>query len=136
MSNIIKFEFITGRGVCIQVLFKNHIYNKLCDGKYKCMQMKCSSVIGVNESLLTVLKEPTAHNVHEELTKFRIAVLQATTMMKEQAKNDTSASIREIYDNSLKSLTDANITSLADITDPLLVNLSPPINGFGPFRFL
>ena len=56
MSDIIKFEFITGRGGCIQVLFKDHIYNKLCDGNYKCIQMKYSSVIGVNESHFNCLK--------------------------------------------------------------------------------
>ena len=80
--------------------------------------MKCSSVIGVNESVLSVSKEPTAHNVHEELTKCRIAVLRATTMMKEQAKNDTNASISK----SLKSLTDSKF-SLADIIDPFIGGL-------------
>ena len=96
--------------------------------------MKCSSVIGVNESLLTVLKEPTAHNVHEELTKGRIAVLRATTMMKEQAKNDTSASIREIYDKGLQSLTDAKF-SLADITDPFIGGLKQFRNFGGTLTF-
>ena len=72
--------------------------------------------------ILTVLKESTVHNVHEELTKCRIAVLRATTMMKEQAKNDTSASIREIYDKGLKSLTYAKF-SLAYITDPFIGGL-------------
>ena len=100
MSDIIKFYFNTGRGGCLQLLFKNQqqINNKLSEDNYKCIQTKCSSVIGVNKSFLTVTKEPTARNGHNELIKCRIEVQKVINMMKYQAKNDTSASKREIYD--------------------------------------
>ena len=54
MYDIIKFKLITGGFGFIKVLFKDQIYKKLCDGKYKFIQMKCSSAIGVINSLLIV----------------------------------------------------------------------------------
>ena len=83
-----KFEFIAGKGGSIQVLYKNRIYNKCLGIKYKCSS--CSSVLSINPTLLTVIKETTLHFGHEELTNCSIDVLKSVEYMKDLAKTDTN----------------------------------------------
>ena len=59
-----------------------------------------------------MIREPSKHIDHPEVTAVRVAVLQAINKMKVAAKEETTVDLKTIYNRYLKTLTDAKFYQL------------------------
>ena len=65
---------------------------------YRCQVKTCASLITIDKTTNLVIKTPTTHVGHEPLSDCRVAVIREIKKMKERAKNDTTVSIKSIYE--------------------------------------
>ena len=119
------FEFIEGIRDSVQVLYDNQIYNNhLNNIVYRCQVKTCASLITIDKTTNLVIKAPTTHVGHEPLSDCRVAVIREIKKMKERAKNDTTVSIKSIYEEGIKHLQNDK-WKLQDVQAPLIGGLLP-----------
>ena len=90
----------------IQILYRNYLYNKHKAISWKCKEKGCNSTLNADIDSLTVTRKPSAHKDHPEITSCRVALLKAINKMKNAVKDESTVSIRVIYDRYLTSLQD------------------------------
>ena len=119
-----KFECVDGSRIgSRQVLYQSNLYNKHKLISWKCKVNKCNSTLNIDEENLNVIREPSKHIDHPEVTAVRVAVLQAINKMKVAAKEETTVDLKTIYNRYLKTLTDAKflLNDISSINDGQLL---------------
>ena len=119
-----KFESVDGSRIgSRQVLYQSNLYNKHKLISWKCKVNKCNSTLNIDEENLNVIREPSKHIDHPEVTAVRVAVLQAINKMKVAAKEETTVDLKTIYNRYLKTLTDAKflLNDISSINDGQLL---------------
>ena len=94
ISSQVINKFVDGLRNSKQVLFKDNLYRKHSGVQWRCG--RCISMISIYEDRHTVTKEPSPHIGHEDYLTIRIHVLKAIKKMKDEAYNDSSATLSSI----------------------------------------
>ena len=104
MARILNtFELVDGTRNSRQILYKNNLFNKHSGVQWRCMS--CPSMITVNINDREIIKEPTEHVGHSDISELHIAVMKSIRKMKDEAYYDPDTSLKAIYDRNIKSLT-------------------------------